>query len=105
MQRNPARSIARGGPGGSAGEGVQEAVDGAAEVPAVGELHQGLGVAGLGSLLSAMFESMGGVARPDGNDYMLADAIDAGLADAVNANDDNFPPEFRLSKTNRRKKD
>jgi enoyl-CoA hydratase/carnithine racemase len=59
----------------------------------------------LGSLLSAVFESMGGVARPDGNDFMLGDAIDAGLADAVNDNDDKFPPEFRLSKQNRRKKD
>lgn len=59
----------------------------------------------LGSLLSAMFESMGGAARPDGDDFMLADAIDVGLADAVNDNDDKFPPEFRLSKTNRRKKD
>ena len=36
---------------------------------------------------------------------MLADAIDVGLADAVNDNDDKFPPEFRLSKANRRKKD
>jgi enoyl-CoA hydratase/carnithine racemase len=57
----------------------------------------------LGSLLSAMFESMGGVARSDGNDFMLGDAIDVGLADAVNANDDKFPPEFRLSKKNREK--
>lgn len=59
----------------------------------------------LGSLISAMFESMGGAARPDGEDFMLGDAIDAGLADAVNGNDDKFPPEFRLSKSNRRKKD
>jgi enoyl-CoA hydratase/carnithine racemase len=57
----------------------------------------------LGSLLSAMFESMGGVARPDGKDFMLGDAIDTGLADAVNDNDDKFPPEFRLSKKNREK--
>jgi enoyl-CoA hydratase/carnithine racemase len=55
----------------------------------------------LGSLLSAVFESMGGAARPDGNDFMLGDAIDAGLADSVNDNDAKFPPEFRLSKARR----
>jgi enoyl-CoA hydratase/carnithine racemase len=59
----------------------------------------------LGSLLSAVFESMGGTARPDGNDFMLGDAIDAGLADAVNDNDAKFPPEFRLSKSRREQKD
>ena len=35
----------------------------------------------MGSLLSAAFESMGGSVRPDGGDFMLGDAIDAGLAD------------------------
>ena len=35
----------------------------------------------MGSLLSAVFESMGGYGRPDGSDFMLGDAIDAGLAD------------------------
>ncbi len=55
----------------------------------------------LGSLLSAMFESLGSTVRPDENDFMLGDAIDAGLADSVNDNDAKFPPEFRLSKSNR----
>ena len=55
----------------------------------------------LGSLLSAVFESMGRAARPDGHDFMLGDAIDAGLADSVNDNDAKFPPEFRLSKSRR----
>jgi len=59
----------------------------------------------LGSLLSAVFESMGGAARPDGNDFMLGDAIDAGLADSVNDNDAKFPPEFRLSKARREEKE
>ena len=59
----------------------------------------------MGSLLSAVFESMGGMVRPDAGDFMLGDAIDAGLADAVNDNDAKFPPEFRLSKTRREKKD
>ncbi|MCV7399943.1 enoyl-CoA hydratase/isomerase family protein [Mycobacterium fragae] len=57
----------------------------------------------LGSLLSALFESMGGAATPDGDDLMLGDAIDSGLADAVKDNDSKFPPEFRLSKSNRTK--
>jgi enoyl-CoA hydratase/carnithine racemase len=59
----------------------------------------------MGSLLSAMFESMGSTVRPDEGDFMLGDAIDAGLADSVNDNDAKFPPEFRLSKSNRKKKD
>jgi enoyl-CoA hydratase/carnithine racemase len=59
----------------------------------------------LGSLLSAVFESMGSAARPDGNDFMLGDAIDAGLADSVNDNDSKFPPEFRLSKARREEKE
>ncbi|GAC1404180.1 MAG: enoyl-CoA hydratase/isomerase family protein [Mycobacterium sp.] len=59
----------------------------------------------LGSLLSAVFESMGGAARSDGNDFMLGDAIDAGLADSVNDNDAKFPPEFRLSKFRREEKE
>ena len=36
---------------------------------------------------------------------MLGDAIDAGLAEAVKDNDAKFPPEWRLSKSNRKKKD
>jgi enoyl-CoA hydratase/carnithine racemase len=61
----------------------------------------------LGSLLSAMFESIGSTVRPDaaGSDFMLGAAMDAGLADAVNANDENFPPEFRLSRDNRERRD
>jgi len=59
----------------------------------------------LGSLLSAVFESLGGVAQPDGEDFMLSQAIDAGLADAVNDNDAKFPPEFRLSKSRRKQED
>jgi enoyl-CoA hydratase/carnithine racemase len=69
----------------------------------------------MGSLLSAVFESLGGTVSPDASraseatgeksDFMLGDAIDAGLADSVNDNDAKFPPEFRLSKSNRAKKD
>ncbi len=58
----------------------------------------------LGSMLSALFESMGSAVRPDGDDLMLADAIDSGLADTVKDNDAKFPPDFRLSKSGRAKK-
>jgi enoyl-CoA hydratase/carnithine racemase len=57
----------------------------------------------LGSLLSAFFESMGSAVLPDGDDMMLGDAIDSGLADAVRDNDAKFPPDFRLSKSGRAK--
>ena len=57
----------------------------------------------LGSLLSAFFESMGSAVRPDGDDLMLSDAIDSGLADTVKDNDAKFPPDFRLSKSGRAK--
>ena len=55
----------------------------------------------MGSVLAAMFESLGSTVAPDDGDFMLGDAIDAGLADSVNDNDAKFPPEFRLSKSNR----
>jgi enoyl-CoA hydratase/carnithine racemase len=57
----------------------------------------------LGSLLSAVFESMGGGVTSDGDDMMLDDAIDSGLTDAVKDNDSKFPPDFRLSKSSRAK--
>jgi enoyl-CoA hydratase/carnithine racemase len=57
----------------------------------------------LGSLLSAVFESMGGGVSSDDDDLMLGDAIDSGLTDAVKDNDSKFPPEFRLSKSSRAK--
>lgn len=55
----------------------------------------------LGSLLSGFFESMGGGFASDGEELMLDDAIDSGLSEAVKDNDRKFPPEFRLSKSNR----
>ena len=59
----------------------------------------------MGSLLSAFFESMGGHIQHDEDDLNMHEAIDSGLAGAVNDNDSRFPPEFRLSKSNRNKKD
>jgi len=59
----------------------------------------------LGSMLSGVFESMGGSVRPDADgDLMLADAMERGLGDSVKDNDGKFPPEWRLSKTGRIKK-
>jgi enoyl-CoA hydratase/carnithine racemase len=59
----------------------------------------------MGSLLSAFFESMGsGVAADGSDDLDMMESIDSGLAAAVNDNDDKFPPDFRLSKKNRKKK-
>jgi enoyl-CoA hydratase/carnithine racemase len=59
----------------------------------------------MGSLLSAFFESMGsGVSNDDAHDLDMMESLDSGLAAAVNANDDKFPPDFRLSKKNRAKK-
>jgi enoyl-CoA hydratase/carnithine racemase len=57
----------------------------------------------MGSLLSAFFESMGGHILHDDDDMDMHEAIDSGLAGAVNDNDSKFPPEFRLSKSNRKK--
>ena len=60
----------------------------------------------MGSLLSALFESMGSGVTNDGDDDLdMYEAIDTGLADSVNDNDAKFPPDFRLSKSNRKKKD
>jgi len=58
----------------------------------------------LGSMLSGVFESLGGTVRPDaGDELMLADAMERGLGDAVKDNDSKFPPEWRLSKKARKK--
>ncbi len=56
----------------------------------------------MGSLMSAFLESMGGAVRPDGGDLMLDDGTyGTGLNTAVKVNDNQFPPEFRLSKSGR----
>ncbi|MBI2699643.1 enoyl-CoA hydratase [Mycobacterium gordonae] len=55
----------------------------------------------MGSLLSGFFESTGGLVRADGA-FGLDEALQRGLGDAVKANDDQFPPEWRLSKKARR---
>ena len=62
----------------------------------------------MGSLLSAWLESMGGVLRndDDGRRATLSDeTMDAGLNRAVKDNDSHFPPEWRLSRSGRRRSD
>jgi hypothetical protein len=56
----------------------------------------------MGSLLTAFLESMGKVVQPDRGDLMLGGNVYAGgLGNAVRANDNQFPPDFRLSKRGR----
>jgi enoyl-CoA hydratase len=57
----------------------------------------------MGSLLSGFFESMGSGVAADTDDLMIDDAIDTGLSNAVKDNDEKFPPEFRLTKSGRKK--
>ncbi|WP_024804429.1 enoyl-CoA hydratase/isomerase family protein [Nocardia sp. BMG51109] len=59
----------------------------------------------MGSLLSGFFESMGGHIRPDDDELMLDDAFDGGLNNSVKDNDARFPPDFRLSKSGRKKQE
>ncbi|OBF00439.1 enoyl-CoA hydratase/isomerase family protein [Mycobacterium sp. 852002-10029_SCH5224772] len=57
----------------------------------------------LGSMLSGVFESMGGMVRPDvGDELTLAGAMHQGLGDAVKDNDGKFPADWRLSKKARK---
>jgi hypothetical protein len=55
----------------------------------------------MGSLISAMLESMTGYGRPDDDELSTDDAIDQGLTKAVKDFDSRFPPEWRLSKKGR----
>jgi enoyl-CoA hydratase len=57
----------------------------------------------MGSLVSAMLESLATYGKPDARreDMDTNDAIDKGLTDAVKDFDSRFPPEWRLSKKGR----
>ena len=58
----------------------------------------------MGSLLTAYLEAMGPYVRPDGDELMLGDeAFGKGLNNAVKDNDSLFPPDFRLSKSGRKR--
>jgi enoyl-CoA hydratase len=52
----------------------------------------------MGSIISAMLESMGRLMRPDPESFELdREMLDNGLTNSVRDNDENFPPEWRLS--------
>jgi enoyl-CoA hydratase/carnithine racemase len=57
----------------------------------------------LGSLLGSTFESLGGAAARDEDEFDMHEGLDSGLAGAVKDNDSKFPPEWRLSKSGRPK--
>ena len=60
----------------------------------------------MGSMLSAWLESMGGQLREDDTHRsanLSSETMDAGLNTAVKDNDNRFPPEWRLSRSGRRK--
>jgi hypothetical protein len=63
----------------------------------------------MGSLLSAWLESMGGQLKEDVDNApatLTKETMDAGLNNVVKSNDsDNFPPEWRLSRSGRRAPD
>jgi enoyl-CoA hydratase/carnithine racemase len=52
----------------------------------------------MGSVLSGMLESMGRLMKPDPETFEFTrEMLDAGLTKSVRGNDENFPPEWRLS--------
>lgn len=56
----------------------------------------------MGSVLSGMLESMGRLMRPDPESFELnREMLDRGLTNSVRDNDENFPPEWRLSRRGR----
>jgi enoyl-CoA hydratase/carnithine racemase len=58
----------------------------------------------MGSLMTAVLESMGNRVRPDAQELTLNREVYAGgLGNAVRNNDDQFPPEWRLSRSGRKK--
>lgn len=57
----------------------------------------------LGSLLGSTSESLGGAAVRDEDEFDMHEGLGTGLAGAVKDNDSEFPPEWRLSKSGRKK--
>jgi hypothetical protein len=55
----------------------------------------------MGSLISAMLESMATYGKSDQQEMDTNEAIDKGLTDAVKDFDSRFPPEWRLSRKGR----
>jgi enoyl-CoA hydratase len=58
----------------------------------------------MGSMLTGLMESLGNYVKADESDLVLDEEVfDRGLSNAVKDNDSRFPPDFRLSKSGRRK--
>ena len=60
----------------------------------------------MGSMLSAWMESMGSLLREDGTGKRATitdETMDAGLNVTVKDNDNRFPPDWRLSRSGRRR--
>lgn len=56
----------------------------------------------MGSILAGLLESTGRLLQPDANSWELdRDGLDRGIGNAVRDNDENFPPEWRLSRRGR----
>ena len=56
----------------------------------------------MGSILTGWLESMGRQMRPDPSTLQLdRETLDRGLGNSVRDNDENFPPEWRLSRRGR----
>ena len=59
-----------------------------------------------GSMLAGLFESLGRYTKPDANEMTLSKEVLArGLTNSVKDNDAQFPPEFRLSRSGRARRD
>jgi enoyl-CoA hydratase len=60
----------------------------------------------MGSLLTGLIESLGGVARPDADELVVDDELfKRGLSNSVKDFDGRFPPEWRLSRSGRQRAD
>lgn len=56
----------------------------------------------MGSILAGMLESTGRQLKPDANSWELdREGLDRGIGNSVRDNDENFPPEWRLSRRGR----
>jgi enoyl-CoA hydratase len=70
------------------------------------ELYKQFQGENMGSMLTGLFESLGHYARPDQTEMMLGrDVFERGLTNAVKDNDEQFPPDFRLSRKGRAQPD
>ena len=59
----------------------------------------------MGSILAGWLESMGRQMKPDPSTLQLdRETLDRGLSNSVRDNDENFPPEWRLSRRGRRRR-